>query len=272
MKIGFIGYGNMGRVLLNSLLESGALAAEQVVLFNRSIEKIKSFAEQYPDAQVVSTIKEAAELSDILFICTGTSVVHEVIEEIRDFSDIHVVLINAGVKTESVELRFDGKITRTIPTMTSEVGVGYTIVNHNKKVNSEDRLYLEALFNKVGDVVELDEEQFAAGSDLTSCAPAIIAEMHNLYIRTIAETSGIPIESAAKMFNATLMGTQKLLAKTGETSQELIDRVATPGGATEAAISVLRNDLPKTFREMMKATENAHCSREELTLKQFENA
>lgn len=129
--------------------------------------------------------------------------------------------------------------------------------------------YIETLLNSIGGVVELSEDQFAAGSDLTSCAPAIIAEIHNLYIKAISQKSNIPFEIAEKMFKATLAGILNLLNKTGESSQDLINRVATKGGSTEAAVNVLRNKLPETFTELLNATMESHSIREEYTRKQF---
>lgn len=268
-KLGFIGYGNMGSILLKSFLESETIAAEQVHIFARKREKLTPLKNQYPAVHSAESIKDVAEQVDILFICTSTYAVREIIEEITEFENIHIVLINGGIKTSSVEKLFAGKITRAIPTMTSEVFLGYTIVNHNDRVEPADREYINQLFEGIGDVVELDENQFSAGSDLTSCAPAIIAEMHKLYIQAICEKSAIPVKLAEKMFSSAVLGTAKLLEKSGESAQDLVDRVATKGGATEAAITVLRNELPRTFKGMVEATTNAYDNREKYTDKQF---
>lgn len=268
-KIGFIGYGNMGKVLLNSFLERKSINSANIYIFNRTMEKLNTLSLNYPDINILNSIEEVSNNVELIFICTSTYSVKEVIEKININPKLHIVLINAGIEISSIETIHKGKITRIIPTMTSEVFVGYNIICHNKIVNKDDRQYMEELFNSIGEVVELSENQFAAGSDLTSCAPAIISEMHNLYIKAISQKSNIPENVAEKMFKATLIGTQHLLEKTGETAQELINRVATKGGSTDAAVNILREQLPNTFIKMLNATLESHTIREKHTRNQF---
>lgn len=269
-QTGFIGYGNMGRVLINSFLDSNILKSEEIVLFNRTENKLTQFRLKYPESEIVKSIQEVGKRADTIFVCSSTGSVKDIIEELNCDDRKHIVLINAGIKICSVEKIYSGQITRIIPTITSEVFTGYTIINYNKKVTEDNRRFIKKLLNSIGDVVELKEEQFSAGSDLTSCAPAPISEIHNLYISEISRSSGIPLKVAETMFNSTLNGTLGLLDKTGETSRELINRVATKGGSTEAGIKVLRKNLPEIFSKMLKATERSHSIREKSTSKQFE--
>lgn len=268
-KIGFIGYGHMGSVLLNSILDSKAVNPENIFLYNRTIEKLNGFKDKYPDANVCDDIKTLSKNSDLIFICTSTYSVVDILKEIELKDNQHLIFTNAGIEIKTIEKLYKGKITRLIPTITSEVFIGYNILCHNSLVEKEDKETLENILNPIGGVVELSEDQFAAGSDLTSCAPAIISEIHNIYIKVICQKSGIDFDTAEKMLNATIDGIIKLKNKTNETTQDLIDRVATKGGSTEAAVNVLRNKLPNVYDDLLTMTETSHKIREEYTEKQF---
>lgn len=268
-NIGFIGYGHMGSVLLNSILDSGVVSPDNIFLYNRTIEKLNPFIDKFPTANIADSIRTLSENTDMIFLCTSTYSVAEILNELEINERHHLVFTNAGIEISTIEKLFRVRITRLIPTITSEVFIGYNILCHNSLVKEEDKLLLEEILNPIGGVVELTEEQFAAGSDLTSCAPAIISEIHNIYIKVICQKSGIDFETAEKMFNATVDGVIKLKDKTKETTQELIDRVATKGGSTEAAINVLRNKLPEVYCELLEITESSHRTREKYTEKQF---
>lgn len=268
-NIGFIGYGHMGSVLVNSILESKTAEPENVFLFNRTSEKFKEILTKYTKLNVESSIKSLSSKAEVIVICTSTYSVIDVLKDIKFNKNTHLILINSGIRISTVEKIYKGKITRLIPTITSEVFTGYNILCCNRLVEKEDKIFLKKLLEPIGGAVELNEDQFAAGSDLTSCAPAIISEIHNIYIKLICQKSGIDFEIAEKMFNATLDGIIKLKDKNNETTQEIIDRVATKGGSTEAAINVLREKLPGTFEQLLKKTEFSHKVREDYTEKQF---
>lgn len=268
-KIGFIGYGHMGSVLINSFLDSNAINPEEVFMYNRTKEKLYDLIVKYPEINIANSVKGLSKVAELIFICTSSYSVFDVLSKLECSENQHLVFINGGIKINTIEKVYSGKISRLIPTITSEVFTGYNIVNHNSKVEEGDKQTLEPMLNSIGGFVELTEEQFVAGSDLTSCAPAIISEIHNIYVKMISEKSGISFEIAEKMLNATLHGLIKLKDKTNETSQELIERVATKGGSTEAAVKVLRNKLPTVYNELLEMTESSNRIREDYIRAQF---
>jgi len=270
-KTGFVGFGNMGSVLIKSLLESKGLPPEDVWVHTRSPEKLKPLLDQYPLVKIAVSLEEAVRDSHYLFICTGTYDVKTVLEKVVSFagSQLHLITISAGLEIATLEAVFPGKITRIMPTMLAEIHAGVTLIAHNKKVNPGDSAALTALLGHVNEIVQVDESQFEIGADLTSCAPAFIAEIMMLYARAVARHSRYSFEDADRMFKKTITGTLRLLEQKKETSTELVNRVATQGGSTEAGILVLRSALPEVFAMLLKKTIEPQIVRKHHTRHQF---
>jgi competence protein ComER len=79
MKIGIIGTGNMGRVLIEALIDGKAIAPSSLTITNRTLSKALEIKENYQDINVAETGKDVAEQSSLLFICVKPHDVHNVI-------------------------------------------------------------------------------------------------------------------------------------------------------------------------------------------------
>ena len=66
MNIGIIGYGSMGKMLAQKFLESGRVNKNILFVSNRTKERMQEIADK---ATVCDSNSEAAEKSDILFVC-----------------------------------------------------------------------------------------------------------------------------------------------------------------------------------------------------------
>ena len=51
-KIGFIGYGSMGKVILEGFLLSGIIKPYEVIISNRTISKLDNLKNEYPDIEI----------------------------------------------------------------------------------------------------------------------------------------------------------------------------------------------------------------------------
>ncbi len=270
-KIGFIGYGHMGSVLLNSLISSGAMPSGDVVISTRTKGKLAQLRSEYPDVEVVDSSDEVAMRCRRIFIMTGTLDVAGVIKEIHGHIDekTHLIYISGGLEIKSVENVFGGKVTRLLPTLLSEVYEGYTLVCHNDRVDDNDMHFIDRLLEKIGQVKSIDERLFEVGGCLTSCAPAFIASiLKHLSVCAVCSSS-FSYEDAYELTLRTVLGTAELLVKTNEDFDQMVGRVATKGGATEQGVKVLEQRLPEIFRELLEKTLIPHRTRNETTRKQF---
>jgi pyrroline-5-carboxylate reductase len=259
-KVGFIGYGSMGSMLVNGFLASGVLSPEQTVISNRNITKIEIVNRAWKGVTLTTDNLQAARETDLLFICVKPMDVLPVLEEIH--SDLknstHMVSIAACVTLNDIESQFSGEVTKVIPSLTSEVKEGISLVCHNLKVTQENKNHLEMLLGTISKVVCIKETDFEAAADLTSCAPGMIAAIFDNFVQAGIRHSHIPPEVACQMVVSTLLGTSKVMVEKGIGFSEMIKRVATKGGITEEGVNVLNHHLPSVFDEVFQKTLTKH--------------
>lgn len=273
-KVGFIGYGHMGSVMLRSLLATKAIAPEQVLISTRTGNRLHSLKEDFPGIEVADSNSAVAENSSMLFLCVGTSQVNPVLSEIGGVlsAATHLVVISGGLEISSVEQLFDGPITKLIPTIIAEVREGVTLICHNARVSPAESNRVGEMFARIGKVRVVAEHQFEICADFTSCAPGLLACICDQFVRAGVKQGDIAYDDAAEMLLQTLYGTAKLLLQNREDFGELLRRVATKGGATEGGAAVLESMLPAVFDSVFSVTLERHEARKQMTRQQFGHA
>jgi pyrroline-5-carboxylate reductase len=271
-KIGFIGYGHMGSVMLKSMLSMKAINPNQLIISTRTKNKLNDLKAIYPHVEIAKNNCDVAQKSSTLFLCVGTSHVKSVLMEIIDVlhNKKHLITISGGLEIASIEKVFRGKVTKVIPTIISEVQEGVTLICHNSQVKETEKSRLFRMFSKIGHVKEIPEHQFEMGADFTSCAPGLLASISDQFIHAGVKQSDFTYEEACEMFLYTLYGTAKLLLKNQEDFKSLVQRVATKGGATEGGVSVLEAYLTDLFDKVFAATLQRHEARKQITQQHFE--
>lgn len=260
MKIGFIGYGSMGSMIINRLIDSNVLKPSEIVISNRTLNKLDKIKKEYPEIDITNDNIYLAPKCQKIFIFVGTFAVKEVLESIQDYilPNAHIIHISAALTLENIEKVFEGKITKIIPSLTSKVNEGVSLIHHNKNVNEKEAQFVNNLFETIGDTKIVQEEDFEVGSDLTSCSPAFIASIFQKFAETGSKQGNFTSQEAEKMVIKTLYGTAKLLYEENMSFDEIISRVATKGGITEQGIKIIENELPETFNDLFKTTLKRH--------------
>lgn len=255
-KVGFIGYGSMGSMLVNGFLSFGVLTPSQVVVSTRKRGKIDILSSKWPGIKLSSNNRFVAREADIIFLCVKPLDAIPVVSEIRNdlHKDAHVVSIAVGVTIRDIQSLFPGKVTKVIPSLTSEVGAGISLICHNERIQTDDARNIEQLLEAISRIVVIKEEDFEAATNLTSCAPGIIASIFKHYVESSLRNSNLTEEAASHMVSATIFGTAKLLLDTNMSFSDMISMVATKGGITAEAIQVLDRNLPVIFDEIFEKT------------------
>ena len=125
MKIGIIGYGSMGKMLLWKFAEQDFISKQNLYAFNRTIEKLDETKEI---AQIVSS-KELASFCDFIFICVCPADIQIVLEEIKESlkEGALVISLNGNISFEKIRATLDCKTAKVIPSLTAEIGRSQTL-------------------------------------------------------------------------------------------------------------------------------------------------
>ncbi|HEY3420470.1 MAG TPA: pyrroline-5-carboxylate reductase dimerization domain-containing protein [Methanomassiliicoccales archaeon] len=271
MRYGFVGYGNMGSMLIKGLLEHGAMAEQETVVTNRNKEKLDALKQGHPGVDVVARPSDVAK-ADVIFLCVRTGDVKSALEEILPYlrPKAHIVTINGGLQIKNLEKVFPGMITKAIPSMTLGSGHGVTLICHNRCVDTRSARIIEGMFERVGMVQIVKEDQFEIAADLTSCAPAFITAMAQHFAEAGSRRGDLESGTAMRMVVETLLGTALTLSSGEVGLDELRLKVATKGGITEQGLAVLDRELPRIFDQVLEATTAKHELVKDAMTNQFE--
>ena len=261
MRVGIIGYGSMGKMLLWKFSEAAKIAKQDLFVSNRTESKLE---EAKDIAQVVSN-KDLAASSDIVFVCVRPSDLKTVLEEIRDSinADALLVSLNGSVSFESIRKVIDIRTAKVIPSLTAEIGRSQTLLCFDERVS--DKNALKDLLSCIGDVIELPENEMGMGSELVSCMPGFIASIFDVICKSAEGHTSIPGEQIVKMVLSTMSATGDLMLQKEMSFEDVVTRVATKGGITEEGTKVVYEGFPetadllfaKTLEKRRLTTENA---------------
>ena len=261
MRVGIIGYGSMGKMLLWKFSEAAKIAKQDLFVSNRTESKLE---EAKDIAQVVSN-KDLAASSDIVFVCVRPSDLKTVLEEIRDSinADALLVSLNGSVSFESIRKVIDIRTAKVIPSLTAEIGRSQTLLCFDERVSDKDAL--KDLLSCIGDVIELPENEMGMGSELVSCMPGFIASIFDVICKSAEGHTSIPGDQIVKMVLSTISATGDLMLQKEMSFEDVVTRVATKGGITEEGTKVVYEGFPetadllfaKTLEKRRLTTENA---------------
>lgn len=258
MRYGFIGLGNMGSSLAAGLLDGGAVPPESISVANRSPGKAGSFVKRYPGVAVAGSNVQAAEDSDVLFVAVRTDQLLGVLKEISSVGkDMHVVVVNGAMPLMRLEEVCGHPVSKLIPSVTMERGRGVSLLSHGPSVAIAQARSLENVLGSASKVMVVPEGRMDVATDLTSCGPALIAEMMHQFAEA-GVRHGIERKDAWEMVLETMQGAALALAS-GESAHSLKEKVATKGGITEQGLLVLEAELPAVFDMVMERTLAKHA-------------
>lgn len=247
IKLGVIGGGVMGEALLSRLLAQELYRSDEVLVSEPQAKRREFLVQEY-GVQVTSDNRAAAAASDVLLLAIKPQIFEAVTRDLsvgngkvsqREEPQPVVVSILAGVSLSQLEAGFGGQpVIRAMPNTPATVGSGITAIASGKTVTPHHIEQATAIFQAVGEVVEVPESLMDAVTGLSGSGPAYVAIM----IEALADggvAAGLPRAIASKLALSTVLGTAQLLQKSELHPAELKDRVTSPGGTTIAGVSQL---------------------------------
>ena len=252
MRVGIIGYGSMGKMLLNKFSKNDIISKDNLLVSNRTTEKLR-------EVDNISTIlnnKEVARNADILFLCIKPVDYVNVLNEIKDSikKDSLVISLNGSISFKTIHKSIDNKLAKVIPSLTAEINRSNTLVCFDELVLDNDKLHLKELLKSFGNVIELSEDEMGMGSELVSCMPGFIASIFDTITIEAEKHTSIPKDEIIKMVLSTLSATADLMIKNNMTFKDVTDRVSTKGGITIEGTNVIYEKFPKIANELFIKT------------------
>ena len=233
MNIGIIGLGKMGEAIASYLMNSSGYE----VYFSESDNiRAKEIASRYKELKNVE-LKELIELSSVIIIAVKPQNFKELLSAISSIQaeDKLFVSIAAGVSIDFIVSEGSlEKVARAMPNMGALIGKSFTAISCSDKVDDKEVELIEEIFSNIGSVKEVREELMDSITAISGSGPAYFAYFIKA-IEDLAVEAGLE-DASSEIVLETLRGTLSILKELDISTAELIDRVKSPGGTTEACL------------------------------------
>ncbi len=234
----FVGCGNMGGAIVEGWRSAGIDLSSAVV--------IRPSGMPVADLRTVRTFDDAGLAPQLVVLAFKPQKLDEVAPALNPWltSQSTVVSLLAGVEAATLRGRFGnaGTIVRAMPNLPVAIRRGVTAL-YSEEADETSRQKLGDLFAALGFAMwAADEGKFGAIGAVAGAGPAYAAR----FIAALAEAGverGLSAEIAATIALETVLGTAWMAATTGERPDDVVRRVASPNGTTEAGLAVLDPEL-----------------------------
>ncbi len=244
----FVGCGNMGKSIIEGWRSAGIDLSQVVVIdpIALTIEGIRK-VDSFPDAGIPPKL---------VVLGFKPQNLEDVVPQLKPWitSRTTVLSILAGVEVESLRQRFPGAgaIVRAMPNLPVAIRRGVTAL-YSDDADDALKQQLGDLFASLGWAIwTADEARLAAIGSVAGAGPAYAAR----FVRALAkagEARGLSPEISATVALETVLGTAWMAATANETMDDVVKRVASPGGTTEAGLAVLDQALDDLIRVTVEA-------------------
>ncbi|MFD2370458.1 pyrroline-5-carboxylate reductase [Brevibacillus sp. GCM10020057] len=261
-RIGFLGAGSIVEAMLAGILKKQLVAPDQICVTNRSnSERLALLAQTY-GVRTTHDKWEVARSSDILILAMKPKDSAEALKELAGSvkSSQLVISVIAGVSTSLIGewLGVDCPIIRTMPNTSSAVGLSATGLAANEFASKEQLALATRLFEAIGTVYTVAEEELDIITGLSGSGPAYIYYLVEAMMGAGA-TAGLDREMARQLTLQTVLGAAHMLMETREEPALLRKKVTSPGGTTQAGLEVLESyQFQKAVKSaILRATERS---------------
>jgi pyrroline-5-carboxylate reductase len=241
--IGFIGGGNMAQAIAGGLV-AGGFDPASIRIADPHAGQRDRLQRDLPGVHVTPDNAVVAAQAACIVLAVKPQVLAAVCRELRAVVQENrplVISIAAGVRSADIDTWLGGglAIVRVMPNQPALLRRGIAGLYANERTASSDIDRASDIMGAVGEVVRVPREaDIDAVTAISGSGPAYFFLLIDMLEKTAAEL-GIEPAAAARLALATARGSAELAAAGGESMDELIARVRSPGGTTAAALDSL---------------------------------
>lgn len=256
LKISVIGTGNMGQALVRGLVEK-SVYPQNISIWDVDQKKLSQVKKEF-SVRVAKSARQSASLADIVILAVKPQILAESIADVASSvgKDALVISIAAGVPIAKIEAGFNKRpvsVIRVMPNMPALVGAGMSAFSLGRHASAKHRKIAEAVLAAFGDYVQVPEKMLDLVTAVSGSGPAYFFLLAEKLIQAAYEM-GMKADVAKKLAYQTAFGSGRVLAQAEEDPDELIAKVASKGGTTEAALKVFqRKGFGKIIHDAVKA-------------------
>jgi pyrroline-5-carboxylate reductase len=256
MKILITGGGNMGKSFAESFLNAQLIQKNDLTVIEKSeqqIEVLKKLGINNIETSFGNFIHDV----DIIVLATKPQDVGAVYAGLKPYIRPEQIIISimAGISIQTMKDHLGTeKIVRCMPNLPCQIGAGVTGFMLDKSIGQDESSFIIRLLQSTGVAIRLsDEDKLNAVTALSGSGPAYVFYFMQSMIEQ-AQAYGFSEKDAETIVTQTFIGAVELFKQNELSCKEWIQRVASKGGTTEAAIhSFNANNIAKNIQHGLDA-------------------
>ncbi len=238
MKVLVIGAGNMGLTYAQAISKSDFLKPKDLMILDSAPDKTSQL-KKISDFDVYESLEKCVPRADIIFVAVKPYHAENLFKEMRTMMNDEQIIISimAGVSIAFIKESLGvTRVVRAMPNLPAQVGKGMTSYTASDEVSRLELLTIENLLDTTGRSVRLDtENDVDASTGISGSGPAYIFYFMQSMIEA-AQKMGFSDHDARVLVGQTFEGAVELFNKNDLDPNTWMDRVASKGGTTRAAL------------------------------------
>jgi pyrroline-5-carboxylate reductase len=258
---------------MGSAIAEGIKADYPVSAFEKDDAKIKGLV----GISIASSVEQLLLESAMVILAVKPQELGRLLVQLRGKTAGKIIVsIAAGIPTAAIEERIGGgcRVVRVMPNLPAKIGKGMICLCAGSSASVEDARKTRAVFSYVGKTLVVNEGLMNAVTAVSGSGPGyfyyLIENMDkkewtnfavNNFIPALAEAAvaaGFNKDDAGVLASVTAEGSLALLEQAGSSPADLLMRVTSKGGTTEAGIAAMRvtgGSLAEAVKAALKRAE-----------------
>lgn len=259
MKVLMIGAGNMGSTYAEGMSKSSLLNGRKLQIFDKDAEKMKKMQED-GIFDTFDKLDDCLPEADIVFIAVKPYHIDTLFEEMKPLINNKQMFVSlmAGVTLDTIlEGLHVEKVIRTMPNLPAQIGKGVTSYTESEAVSKLELLLVRSFLDMTGRSIHVDNENFIdASTGISGSGPAYVFYFMQSMLEA-AKKMGFSAHDSHVLVSSTFEGAIQLFNNENVTPKTWMDRVASKGGTTRAALdSMDENHVDKLIKDAAYAAFN----------------
>ncbi len=251
MKVLVIGAGNMGLAYAKALVKSEYLSKDNLMISDTSPEKTVEL-KKISRFDVYTNLADCLPQADIVFIAVKPYHAGKLLEELKPMmkEDQLAISIMAGVTIQTIKEGLGiTKVVRAMPNLPAQIGKGLTSFTASPEVSRLELSTVQKLLDTTGKSVYLDtENDIDASTGISGSGPAYVFYFMQSMMEA-ASKMGFSDHDSKVLVSQTFEGAVELFNQSDLSPESWMNRVASKGGTTRAALDSMDDNNVKDLIE-----------------------
>lgn len=247
MKVLVIGAGNMGLTYSEGMASSPLLNKHKLRIYDTDPKKIETLSKD-SRFNVYDNLDDCLPKADVVFIAVKPYHSDGLFEQMKPLINNQQLFVSlmAGVTIETIKQKLETeKVIRTMPNLPAQVGKGVTSYTESQEVSKIELIMVRNLLDTTGTSIHVDTEKFIdASTGISGSGPAYVFYFMQSMLEAALKMGFSDYDSKVLVSN-TFEGAIELFNQSDLSPKSWINRVASKGGTTQAAIDSMEDNNVK---------------------------